>query len=134
MNSHRHQQLEVSMFKLFIIATLALVSATALAQDVTDEAICRAAGIGAGNISNYKAAYFDERPGDTMQVIAAAKSRLSAQPRYLREKVDLAVVKAASPNSWTSVQAALNEFGKLCPCGGQAPCSMPVTNPVKVKD
>ncbi|QQR79050.1 MAG: hypothetical protein IPJ68_02135 [Candidatus Moraniibacteriota bacterium] len=122
------------MLKLFIIAALALVSATALAQDVTDEAICRAAGIGAGNISNYKASVFDKEPHETMLVILSATVSLTKQPRYLQEKVNVAKINAASPKSWPSVQAALNEFGKLCPCGGQAPCSMPVTNPLKVKD
>ncbi|QQR79049.1 MAG: hypothetical protein IPJ68_02130 [Candidatus Moraniibacteriota bacterium] len=111
------------MSKFLLIALLATMSAAALAQTVTNEAICRAAGIGAGNISNYKAAVFDEKPHETMMEITFALANLKGQPRHLREKVDLAVVKAASPNSWTSVQAALNEFGKLCPCGGQSPCS-----------
>ncbi len=125
------------MFKFLSIAVLSLLSLFATfgahAQTVTDEAICRAAGIGAGNISNYKAAYFDERPGDTMQVLKSAKASLAGQPRYLKQKIDLAVVNAASLKSWSSVQAALDEFGKLCPCGGQSPCGgMKLTNPVKV--
>ncbi len=115
------------MFKQFLsslfAALLTLVACSANAQAVTDEAICRAAGIGAGNISDYKTRYFDQDPIETMWVIAYAKNRLPAQPSYLREKVNMTVVNAATPKSWPTVQAALNEFGKLCPCGGQSPCS-----------
>lgn len=113
-------------------ALLALVACSANAQAVTDEAICRAAGIGAGNISNYKEAHFDVKPHETMGVIASAKTSLTRQPKHLRHKVNMTVVNAASPESWPSVQAALNEFGMLCPCGGQSPCSTATTNPVKV--
>lgn len=108
----------VSIFTI----VLSLVTLGAHAQGVTDEAICRAAGIGSGNISNYKEAYFDERPHETMQVINSAKTSLAGQPKYLQKKIDLAVVNEATPKSWSSVQAALNEFSKLCPCGGQSPC------------
>lgn len=114
------------MFKFLsalITTLLSLVAFGAHAQTVTDEAICRAAGIGAGNISNYKAAVFDEKPHETMWVLTSAKTSLAGQPKYLRQKVNMVVVNAASPKSWPSVQTALNEFGKLCPCGGQSPCS-----------
>ncbi|MFZ1654676.1 MAG: hypothetical protein WBO92_05030 [Candidatus Moraniibacteriota bacterium] len=122
------------MNKLFstLAATLMVVAFGANAQTVTDEAICRAAGIGAGNISNYKAAYFDENPNETMLVILSATVRLSKQPRYLQEKVNVAKINAASPKSWPSVQAALNEFNKLCPCGGQSPCNFGDT-PTKIE-
>lgn len=123
------------MLKPLSIAALVLLSLVtfgARAQTVTDEAICRAAGISTGNISNYKTSVFDEKPHETMQVITSAKASLARQSRYLQQKVNLAVVNAASPKSWPSVQTALLEFDKLCPCGGQSPCDTVVTNPVKV--
>ncbi len=123
------------MFKQFLsslFAALSLVAFGANAQAVTDEAICRAAGIGAGNIADYKERYFDAKPHETMMVIASAKASLAKQPDYQRKKVDLKVVNNASPASWPAMQAALSEFGKLCPCGGQSPCGMVMTNPVKV--
>jgi hypothetical protein len=123
------------MFKFVppLFATLLIGFAfPTLASDTNDDAICQAAGIGAGNVSSYQTTVFNENPRETMRVLASAKASLAKQPEHLRNKIDLAIVNAASPKSWTSVRAAMNEFGKLCPCGGQSPCGTPITNPVKV--
>jgi hypothetical protein len=110
--------------KSFLIAVAMLFagSSVVFAGEVTDEAICYAAGIGAGNISNYKERYFDENPQETMRILVNAKSHLQSIPAFYRKKVDMSVIDKASPRSWTSVQAALSEFNNICPCGGQSPC------------
>lgn len=127
---------EVLMFKSLSIATIALLSLVtsfgAQAQVYTNWPICQAGGIGSGNIANYKERYFDENPQETMLILQAAKKELPNIPKFERRNVSMDVINAASANSWPTVLAALREFNKVCPCGGQSPCGTVTTNPVKV--
>ena len=123
------------MFKSLSIAAIVLLSLAAFgaqAQVYTNWPICQAGGIGAGNIANYKERYFDENPQETMVILQAAKKELPNIPKFERRNVSLGVSNAASANSWPTVLAALQEFNKVCPCGGQSPCASPITNEVKV--